>query len=163
VNFKNKIEPVIQEVQIADLRPQLGDDFFSKIIQFYTEWESNNICEAPECWKQLFCGGTFENCGCTVYFDGLDKAIAYYTYARMIFTQSANMGSAGLATPQIQFLSSADYKDKDRRYTEVMRIADRYMKDVLEYIKANCECLGFSMCCKKSIQKRHHNIVIIGN
>ena len=75
-----------------------------------------------------------------------------------IESQAGNLGVTGLRTPNDQYNSMADLRDRQTAYTDVKSMADSYMADCLSYLKRKKSETGFVGCDTK---KRRTNIIVV--
>lgn len=156
INYDAKVKPIVNEVQQYDVKMQLGEAFYNLLIDYLDAKEGGGT--ANEHLDLLMDGGAY-TCDNNKYrFDGLYTAVAYYTYARMIKSQAGNLGVTGLRTPNDQYNSMADLKDRQTAYTDVKSMADSYMADCLSYLKRKKSETGFVGCDTK---KRRTNIIVV--
>lgn len=91
----------------------------------------------------LICGGEWEDteaCGCgddgkkvLKYCKGLKATLAYYVYAKMLRSDGSIISRAGYMRHEDDYSGHVD--DNQKQYTDVMDIADSYMKGCLEYLR----------------------------
>lgn len=123
----------IEESELNDIRPAIGDAAFAQIKA------------SPEDFADLLNGGSFEStCGGSRFFVGLKKTLAYYTWARLAKTSPYNLTRFGLVVKNDDYSSRPDWAERQAAYNDAYAIADSYMRDVLEYIKAKGL---FDHCC----------------
>ena len=156
INYDAKVKPIVNEVQQYDVKMQLGEAFYNLLIDYLDAKESGGTTNAH--LDLLMNGGAYTYDNNKYRFDGLYTAVAYYTYARMIKSQAGNLGVTGLRTPNDQYNSMADLRDRQTAYTDVKSMADSYMADCLSYLKRKKSETGFVGCDTK---KRRTNIIVV--
>ena len=156
INYDAKVKPIVNEVQQYDVKMQLGEAFYNLLIDYLDAKESGGTANAH--LDLLMDGGAYTYDNNKYRFDGLYTAVAYYTYARMIKSQAGNLGVTGLRTPNDQYNSMADLRDRQTAYTDVKSMADSYMADCLSYLKRKKSETGFVGCDTK---KRRTNIIVV--
>ena len=156
INYDAKIKPIVNEVQQYDVKMQLGEAFYNLLIDYLDLKEGGGTANAH--LDLLMNGGAYTYDSNKYRFDGLYTAVAYYTYARMIKSQAGNLGVTGYRTPNDQYNSMADLKDRQTAYTDVKSMADSYMADCLSYLKRKKSETGFVGCDTK---KRRTNIIVV--
>ena len=156
INYDAKVKPIVNEVQQYDVKMQLGEAFYNLLIDYLDAKEGGGT--ANEHLDLLMNGGAYTYDNNKYRFDGLYTAVAYYTYARMIKSQAGNLGVTGYRTPNDQYNSIADLKDRQTAYTDVKSMADSYMADCLSYLKRKKSETGFVGCDTK---KRRTNIIVV--
>ena len=156
INFDVKVKPIVNEVQQYDVKMQFGEAFYNILIDYLDAKEAGGATNAH--LELLLEGGSYTCDGDKYRFDGLYTAVAYYTYSRMIKSQTGNLGATGMRTATDQYNTIADYKDRQTAYTDVKSMADSYMADCLSYLKRKKEETGFVGCDTK---KRRTNITVV--
>ena len=156
INYDAKVKPIVNEVQQYDVKMQLGEAFYNLLIDYLDAKEGGGTANAH--LDLLMNGGAYTYDNNKYRFDGLYTAVAYYTYARMIKSQAGNLGVTGYRTPNDQYNSLADLKDRQTAYTDVKSMADSYMADCLSYLKRKKSETGFVGCDTK---KRRTNIIVV--
>lgn len=156
INYDIKVKPIVNEVQQYDVKMQLGEAFYNLLIDYLDAKEEGGTANAH--LDLLMNGGAYTYDSNKYRFDGLYTAVAYYTYARMIKSQAGNLGVTGYRTPNDQYNSMADLKDRQTAYTDVKSMADSYMADCLSYLKRKKSETGFVGCDTK---KRRTNIIVV--
>lgn len=87
----------------------------------------------------LLDGGEWEQASCvceengTQYVNGLRKALAYFAYARMMRADGAVVSRAGLMHHRDEY---ADHVSTDKQYQDVMSMAETYLGECAQYLKA---------------------------
>lgn len=129
----------IQEAEQNNIKTILGDDLFLRL-------------KAGE-EKLLLNGGTYQRGGKNYYLNGVKKALAYYTYSRLIESSSVNLTRQGAVNRRSDSSDEASREDLIRASRETYAIADRYMEECLTYINGNS---------KNNVTSKRTTIKIIG-
>lgn len=124
-----RIEPCVLEAQQADIKPQVGDALFVRLL--------TPERAATEPYSTLLDGGLYRGCdGGERVFDGLRTALAYYAYARLITSSVNYLGTTGLRTAVDSTAAKAEYDERERVRLDVRRMAESYMADALAYARS---------------------------
>lgn len=122
----NKINPVIMDAQIKDVRPLLGDDLFYKILA------------APEDYTALLDPATFQlDDASTSYSFGLERVICEFAYARYVFNSSDISTPNGLVVKNNENATNTSIERAKELYTEQRKIAVTYWLSVERYLIHN--------------------------
>ncbi|MCI6672429.1 MAG: hypothetical protein PUG96_02425 [Prevotellaceae bacterium] len=81
-------------------------------------------------------GGEYEINGDLKKCAGLQIALSYFVYAKMIMSDGGLLTRTGLMQHNDSYASRGDDKNRVRRYDEVMNVAEEYFTTCLAYIKA---------------------------
>jgi len=126
-----EVQNFIQEAEDMYVRPAIGYSLYKTL----TEWGGGDLSDE---YKLLLYGGEWSggSCGCSddgVHFcNGLKKAVAYFAYYRMLLADGGIIARAGYMKHNDEYSAHAD---KDARHA-VMDMAELYLSECLEYIKA---------------------------
>lgn len=153
LNFDNRIAPIIREVQQVDIKPQLGEHFYNRLIAYVA-----SHTEANEYLDKLLAGGTYTCGGDTYSFAGLESAVAYYTHANLIDANAGFLTSTGLRSGSDNYSSMADYKDKRNAFDSERKVAESYMADCIAYLNRNAKEAGWELC-KTKIRKQRFYVI----
>lgn len=125
---EKKIMSCISESENIDLKAALGDALFL------------SVKKNPEKYEDLLHGCEYEDsCGVTHVFNGLESALAYYSYARLVKCADDNVTRFGFVNKESEWSARPSYKEKMMAYNDAFAVADRYLKECLLYIQANKE------------------------
>lgn len=117
------IEVYIRESENIDMKNALGDELLIDI--------KNN----PDKYNILLNGGEYESeCKGKRTIVGLKSALAYYTYARMVKNGDGNVTRFGYVEKNDEYSSRPDMKEKVIAYNDAFNIADRYLKECVQYL-----------------------------
>ena len=156
INYDAKVAPIVKEVAQYELKLQLGDAFFNLLLDYLEAKQAGGT--ANQHLDLLMQGGSYTYEGKKYRLDGLHTTVAYYVYAKLVPSQAGNLGATGLRTPNDQYNSLADFKDRQTTQTEVKRMADSYMTDCLSYLKRKASDTGFVGC---DTRQRKTNFIVI--
>lgn len=156
INYDAKVAPIVKEVAQYELKLQLGEAFFNLLLDYLEARAAGGTANAA--LDLLMDGGDYTYQDKKYRLDGIRTVVAYYTYAKLIPSQAGNLGATGLRTPNDQYNSMADYKDRQTTQTEVKRMADSYMADCLAYLKRKTTETGFVGC---DTRKRKNNFFVV--
>lgn len=123
------IEKYIQEAQELDLKPLLCEDFYFDLISKSTE----------EKFKKVIEGGKFDHNGQLRYFNGIEKVIAYFTYARMILKSNIVSTTHGFVTKKTDFSHEADFTQRKNYYYSNRKDANTFLESIKSYIEFNIQ------------------------
>lgn len=119
----SKIETYIRESENIDIKSALGDALFLEVK------------EHPEKYNILLNGGEYDSeCGVIQSFVGLKTALAYYTYARIVKNGDGNVTRFGFVNKESEYSSRQDIQEKVMAYNDTFSIADRYLKECVQYL-----------------------------
>lgn len=141
----------IREAELNDIRPSLGDSLYL------------DLKKDPTKYRELLDGGTFEGCGGLRSFVGLKTTLAYYTWARLAKSSLHHLTRFGFVVKNDDYSHQAEWKERQAAYNDAFAIADRYMKECLDYIDANPDLYDTGHCCKGSdVRSRRNFTKVIG-
>lgn len=92
---------------------------------------------ANEAYENLLHGGIYKNGNDEFIFSGLEKALKYFVYARLVKHGDRNLSRVGLMQNQSENSSHADLKEKQEEYKDAFSVAECLMNDCIKYIKSN--------------------------
>lgn len=118
------MERAIEEAELLDIKPALGDKLFNKLQNSVT-------------FSRLMEGGEYEACGETRTFAGLKRTLAYYTWARLINSATHHLTRFGYVVKSDDYSRSADLRERQQAVGDATAIANAYMHECLRYIEAN--------------------------
>jgi hypothetical protein len=114
--------------QNVDIRPVLGDVFWTDIVNNYLN---------PN-YKTLLDGGTYVNSdGNTVTFQGLKASIACFTYARYILHKNAVDTPYGMVAKVSEYSEQTDSKLIISIASEKRNEGGLYLQDTITYLREN--------------------------
>lgn len=166
------IKTFVLEAQSIDVRPQLTDDLYIKVLERYSlpnVFDRTFDATFRPDYKLLMEGGMFDGggkCGCggPVIFEGLKKSIVYYAQARMI--QNPNFISRfGIVQRQDEYNSATvELKQRLAYENDTRSAADLFMRNTLKYISADTTTFpNDGQCCgNRPNQRSNIKVTIIG-
>lgn len=117
-------EAIIAEAQREDLRQRVGDSLYLKLTE-----------DTPdERFAVLLDGGVTPD---GTILTGIKTALAYYALARIVRDGNIQATTYGAVVKDEQYSVEAETQERQRQYRELFSIADRYMREVLEYLTCN--------------------------
>ena len=87
---------------------------------------------------------------------GIEKALAYYTYARMMRDDGAMVTRAGSIQHNDAYGTRLAQNEKHARYNDVMNAAELYLNSCLLFLAAIRKAEGDNTCCGEKTQIRGH-------
>lgn len=128
----SRVEIYIQESELLDLKPQIGDALYLNILQWIEKKDTERDYET------LLGGGTYTNaCGETRQFVGLKKALNYYVQARIVKNNNYNQTRFGLTRKKDAHSEAIALNEVLALEKDMRNVADRYMQDCLIYLREN--------------------------
>lgn len=122
---ENRVTSLILEAQDIDIKSAIGDALFI------------DLQENQYKYAELLDGGVYE-CKCGRFtFSGLRKALAYYSYARLVKQGDSNVTRFGFVVKESEHSHRPDYREKVAAYNDAFSVADTYMKECLRYLVHN--------------------------
>lgn len=115
-----QITAYITEVEQLIIRPKLGDYLFGAVKKNLTDYRV--ILEGGSDDYGQVCGG-------------LKKALAYYTYARIIKYGATIPTRYGAVEKTDEYSVRIEQERKDTIYRECTQMADAYLEEVVKYSK----------------------------
>lgn len=158
------VSPFIKEAQTVHIRTQLTNSLYLNVVKWVID-----PTDMPD-YTALMQGGVYEStgssCGCgPVIFEGIKKALVYYTQALMI--QNPNFITRfGIVQKQDAYNSvNAELKQRIAYENGTRSAADLFMKNTLKYIAADRDTFpDDGTCCgTRPRQKANIKVRIIGD
>ncbi|MBD5131899.1 MAG: hypothetical protein HDT28_04825 [Clostridiales bacterium] len=131
MDFDKLVKPIIEEVEQLDMKPLLGQRLFIALQNVDKTGDPER-----EPLLRLLVGGQYEGCGGTAIFEGVYKAEAYYTYARLLRNPNGFLSATGFRQSVDTFSNYAEYKERESTIIAVKQAADSYMADCMDYIRS---------------------------
>ncbi|MFA7362102.1 MAG: hypothetical protein WC139_13800 [Candidatus Kapaibacterium sp.] len=126
-NRINDFDKLAEEVQLVDLQPLMGFDFFQDIIQKpNTTWN-----------KKLLDGGTYTYNSIDYVYSGLKFVLSYFLYARHIGQSNEFNTFSGMTEKIMTDSRTADLGIIKNRQNSVRKIANTHWEDCAKFIQAN--------------------------
>lgn len=146
------IEKAIEEATLVDIAPLLGAATFELVKELPGD-------------DALFIGATYESdCGEIHSSAGLLKALAYFTWARLVKTSPMRLTRYGFVEKRTDNSTPVSWEERQAAYNDAFAIAQQIMGGVLGYIRAN-EALfpDFDRgCCKTTSKSGRVRVTSIG-
>ncbi len=128
------IERAIEEAELLDIRPKIGDALFLRL----TSDAATQHDGASTRVDVLLTGGEYiGKCGNERYFVGLRRALAYYTWARLVKTGVNHLTRFGFVQKRDEYSDTTEYRERQTAYNDAFAVADGYMEGCLDYLRAN--------------------------
>lgn len=116
----------IEEAELLDIKPKLGDELFLRL--------------ATQPADELLDGGQYTDaCGTVRHFAGLRRALAYYTWARLVKSSVNHLTRFGYVQKRDEYSQATEYRERQTACNDAFAVADGYMKECLAYIQAKPE------------------------
>lgn len=117
----------IEEAQLQDIRPSIGSSLYAALL------------DAPENYDTLLDGGEYEGACGSRSFVGLRTALAYYAWARLVKVSPSHLTRFGYVVKEDEHSRPAEWKERLMTYEDAFAIADGYMRECLDYLKAEAD------------------------
>ena len=118
------VERAIEEAELLDIKPALGDKLFNKLQNSVT-------------FSRFMEGGEYEACGETRTFAGLKRTLAYYAWARLVNGATHHITRFGFVEKSDEYSRTVDLRERQQAVGDATAIANAYMHECLRYIEAN--------------------------
>lgn len=122
----DKLERIIHEAEQVYIKPVIGNELYLALITNPPQSQYNTLLE----------GGEFTYKGKQFQFEGLKAALAYYAYARSA-KSSIIPTRYGTVEKRSEYSYQASLQERQKIIRETFEVADRYLKDCVNYIAAN--------------------------
>ena len=119
----SKIETYIRESENIDIKSALGDALFLEVKEHPEKLDTETI-------PNLY---TFDAKKLKERHIST-KELAYYTYARIVKNGDGNVTRFGFVNKESEYSSRPDIKEKVMAYNDTFSIADRYLKECVQYL-----------------------------
>ncbi|MDR2087117.1 MAG: hypothetical protein LBP72_08070 [Dysgonamonadaceae bacterium] len=158
----NRIEIYIEEAEQINIKPRIGDALFIDLLEYVL---SEDKTAFPAEYETLLNGGEYLTtlCGETrkKTFKGLLSALNYYVYARLVKHNDSNVTRFGFVQKDDEYSSRHDLKIKLAEEKDALTVADIYIADCIQYLKANAKNIPLFTVPGKV--KNRLNITMIGD
>lgn len=142
IDYERVIMPIVEEAVQLDITPQIGEEVTDDTT--------------------LLSGGTFTDChGVRRTFAGLNKAAAYYVYARLLRNPNGFLSSTGFRQSVDNYSNYVEYKERESTIIAVKEAADSYMADCIAYVNS-VQSLRDKLPCNRR-RRRTSISAIVGN
>lgn len=122
----DKLERIIHEAEQVYIKPVIGNALYLSLITNPPQSQYDTLLD----------GGEFTYKGKRFQFEGLKAALAYYAYARSA-KSSIIPTRYGTVEKRSEYSSQASIQERQKIIRETFEVADRYLKDCVNYIVAN--------------------------
>lgn len=150
VNTIERVRTYMEEVSRLEILPIVGAAQYQNI-------EQGNV----PLTDPLFVGGyyTVVEHGNTItkYQSGLNNALLYLTYSRLILNNQVNVTAFGVVQKKTELSEPIDEVNLIRQANEAEMIGKEYLRQVADYVNSQNDCT----CCKKP-RVRSVNIKKVG-
>ncbi len=125
---EDEVMAFVREGEDMYIIPALGYAVCKRLV------ESKELSESD---KILLSGGEWtDEKGNVHYCNGLKIAVAYFAYARMSRSDGSIIARTGFMAHNDEYSTHIDGVEKRKRYNEIMDVAEKYLSDVLEYLRS---------------------------
>lgn len=124
---EQKINPIIEQAQITDLKDRLGNDFYFDVIANLTN---------PD-YQNLLSGSTFTQNDVTYYQDGLKTLTADYFMSKFVLQTNVNQTPFGTTTKLSQDSQPVDRNTLKDISTQQMQLAGARWEIIKMYLDTN--------------------------
>lgn len=131
LNAGKKLNQYIQEAQVFDLKPILGQELFYDILKEYDE------SPALATYYDLFHGAEYTKNGRKYTHEGLVPVLCYFTYARYKANANVEETASGSVIKNNQYSEQASEKTIARQIDQARSGAYAYMQDVIKFLNDN--------------------------
>ena len=153
-NIRNDVRPVskhlddsriniyIKEAEQLNVKSRIGDALYIDLIK-YVNANDEELLGFPTEYKKLLHGGNyFANGKCEgeegdKNFVGLIETLNYYVYARIVKNNNETVTRLGFNEKNDDYSSSAELKKQLAAEKDALSVADGYMSDCIDYLRAN--------------------------
>lgn len=150
----DKIQSFIIEAQEQDVKNAIGDNLYIDLLRYLNRSQDE---PTNEWYENLISGCIYEVKNESFIFQGLEQALNYFVYARLVKHADGNLTQFGWIQKESENSSRPDLKQKQEEYKDAFRVAESLMNDALRYLKHNTD--KFPMWKKQSIRPRRGIII----
>ena len=132
---ENEVNAYIRESEDTNIIPAIGWKRFKAATE-QGEWGDSVL---PDFQPATFLdGGEYSQDETKVqkYISGIRKALAYFTYARLFRADGTIISRAGGMRHRDDYSDHVQDVSSNKQYNDIMDMAERYLSDSLEYLKA---------------------------
>lgn len=141
ISDSDRVQTYFDEVCKLQILPAVGADVYQQI-------ENGTILPTDE----LLVGGYYtKTCGSktkTEYQNGLNKAVLYLVYSRLIMNNQVNVTAFGVVQKKTDVSEPTDEKNIIRQANEAETIGKEYLRQVVDYLKT----LSPEDCCNRNVR-----------
>lgn len=140
---ENEVNAYIRECEDSNIIPAIGWERFKAATE-QGEWGDTVLAGfSPDVFLD---GGEYtikKNSDCSQdeatvqkYTSGIRKALAYFAYARLFRADGTIVSRAGGMRHRDDYSDHAQDVTNNKQYNDIMDMAEKYLSDALEYLKA---------------------------
>lgn len=141
---EDEVNAYIRECEDANIIPAIGWKRFKAATEGQGDWGDSVL---PDFQPSTFLDGgeytTKKEGDCSQdettvqkYTSGIRKALAYFTYARLFRADGTIVSRAGSMRHRDDYSDHIQDTSGNKQYNDIMDMAERYLSDALEYLKA---------------------------
>lgn len=120
-------ERAIEEATLLDIKPKLGEALFVRLV--------NDVK-----YSRLFEGGDYTDHDGNVHvFAGLRRALAYYSWGRLVKTATNHLTRFGYVNKNDDYSHGAELKEREVAYRDAFSVADGYIQECFVYMSHSPE------------------------
>lgn len=144
-----------------NIKPQIGDALFLDILDYINADDKSTF---PD-YSCLLNGGVYEIKDCRGNtekrsFKGLIESLNYYVWSRIVKNNNYTVTRFGTVNKSDPYSANAELKERLAVEKDALGIADKYMSECIDYLKANRS--NFPLF-KRGKKRNRLNISIIGD
>lgn len=124
---ENKVNAIIEQTQITDLKNALGDRFYFDLL--------NNL--ETENYQPLLNGSSFEYFGINYYQDGIKALLSDYFMSKYVLQVNTNFTPFGATVKQTDNSEPADRNSLKDISTQQLQLAGARLEIIKMYLNAN--------------------------
>lgn len=147
----NRIDPYIEEVEQRIVKPRIGHELFIDLLEWVNATDKTQF---PKEYDTLMDGGYYNAviCGNTEkrLFKGLQTAINYYVYAKILKNNSLNVTRFGNVFKDDEHSSPIDPKIIFAAEKDALQVADGYMSECIDYLNVTKNITKFKRAGKQN-------------
>lgn len=146
----------ITEAESLDIRPRIGDALFKAVIAEPDTWANKLLLEGgwyPSTYDEEF-GEGYDEDNCDRYFKGLKSAAAYYTLARLIKGNDAQITRFGLVSKNAEYSDRPMQEQRNSQYRDLAAVGDQYLAETLAFLKLYADLYPTACKPRKIINNR---------
>lgn len=124
---ENKVNAIIEQTQITDLKNALGDRFYFDLLN---NFETEN-------YQPLLNGSSFEYFGINYYHDGIKALLSDYFMAKYVLQVNTNFTPFGATVKQTDNSEPADRNSLKDISTQQLQLAGARLEIIKMYLNAS--------------------------
>jgi len=151
----NRIEPYIDEVEQRIIKPRIGSELFIDLIDWMNTDDKSSF---PDEYEILMNGGVYDYITCKQsekkVFKGLQSAINYYVYAKIIKNNDINISRLGIVNKEDDYSSRVDLNIRLASEKDALQVADGYISECIDYLNVTKNITKFKRAGKQNNRLR---------